>query len=84
LCSATLGAGILALPFAFYQSGLVCGVLLLLVSAWATSTSISLLVKACDVYRLPTYEKIVERVLGRRVRNVVEISILIFCCGTGT
>jgi amino acid permease len=83
LCSATLGAGILALPFAFYQAGFVFGSLLLIISAWATSTSINLLVQACDRYRLPTYEKIVERVLGRRARNVVEISILIFCCGTG-
>ena len=32
LCSATLGAGILALPFAMYESGLVFGVLLLLVT----------------------------------------------------
>jgi len=82
LCSATLGAGILALPYAFYQAGLVGGVLLLLLSAWATSKSIALLVQACDMHRLPTYEKIVEKVLGRRMRNVVEISILIFCCGT--
>ena len=59
------------------------GSLLLVISAWATSTSIGLLVQACDKYRLPTYEKIVERVLGRRARNVVEVSILIFCCGTG-
>jgi Transmembrane amino acid transporter protein len=71
------------LPFAFHQAGFVFGTLLLLVSAWATSSSIALLVKACDEYRLPTYEKIVEQVLGRRARNVVEWSILIFCLGTG-
>ncbi|KAG7348406.1 transmembrane amino acid transporter [Nitzschia inconspicua] len=82
LCSATLGAGILALPFAFYQAGFVFGSLLLLISAWATSSSIALLVKACDEYRQPTYEKIVEQGLGRRARNVVEVSILIFCLGT--
>jgi hypothetical protein len=73
----------LALPFAYYQAGFVFGTVLLLVSAWATSASIGLLVKACDEYRLPTYEKIVERVLGRRARNIVEMSILIFCIGTG-
>jgi amino acid permease len=72
----------LALPFALYQAGLVCGMFLLLISAWATSTSIGLLVEACDKNRLSTYEKIVEQVLGRRARNVVEISILVFCCGT--
>jgi amino acid permease len=70
------------LPFALYQAGLVCGGILLLVSAWATATSIHLLVLACDKYRLPTYEKIVEKILGKRARTIVEWSILIFCCGT--
>lgn len=74
----------LALPYAFYQAGFVFGSLLLLVSAWATSASIALLVKACDEYRLPTYEKIVERTLGKQMRMIVEVSILVFCCGTGT
>jgi len=82
LCSATLGAGILALPFAFYQAGLICGTILLLASAWATSTSIGLLVESCDKYKLSTYERIVERGLGYKFRSIVEVSILIFCCGT--
>lgn len=82
LCSATLGAGILALPFAFYQSGIVCGILLLLISSWATSSSIGLLAETYDAYNLSTYEKAVEKGLGRRFRKVVEISILVFCCGT--
>ena len=82
LCSATLGAGILALPFALYQAGLICGCILLLASAWATTSSINLLVEACDRYKLSTYEKVVEQILGQKARKVVEISILIFCLGT--
>ena len=74
----------LALPYAFYQAGILCGTLLLLISAWATSTSIGLLVEACAKYKLSSYEKIVERGLGYKSRRIVEISILIFCCGTGT
>eukprot|EP00538_Stauroneis_constricta_P011295 CAMPEP_0119570972 /NCGR_PEP_ID=MMETSP1352-20130426/43886_1 /TAXON_ID=265584 /ORGANISM="Stauroneis constricta, Strain CCMP1120" /LENGTH=624 /DNA_ID=CAMNT_0007620649 /DNA_START=41 /DNA_END=1915 /DNA_ORIENTATION=+ len=81
LCSATLGAGILALPFAFYQAGLVCGMLLLLVSGWATCASIQLLVHACHLHSIATYEQVVEHVLGRSARKVVEWSILIFCIG---
>lgn len=82
LCSATLGAGILALPFAMYQSGLLCGFLLLLSSGWATAASINLIVQACDYYGLATYESVVEKALGSRWRQIVEISILIFCGGT--
>ena len=82
LCSATLGAGILALPYAFHQAGIICGLLLLLLSAWATYSSIDLLAETFDKYNLSTYEKAVEKGLGRRFRSVVEISILVFCCGT--
>ena len=56
--------------------------LLLLLSAWATSLSIGLLAEAFDSCSLSTYEKLVEKNLGRRFRSVVEVSILIFCCGT--
>ena len=82
LCSATLGAGILALPFAIEQAGVICGACLLVASAWATSYSIQLLVKACDHYHLSTYESIVQRALGQTWRQIVEVSILIFCGGT--
>jgi amino acid permease len=82
LCSATLGAGILGLPFALYQAGLIFGSLLLLLSGWATATSINLLVQACEKYQLSTYEQVVEKGLGRKARQVVEISILLFSGGT--
>ena len=72
----------LALPYAFHQAGIICGILLLLLSAWATFSSIELLAEIFDTYKLSTYEKAVERGLGRRFRAVVEISILVFCCGT--
>ena len=82
LCSATLGAGILALPFAMYEAGLVFGVLLLIVSAWATASSIDLIIQACYHYKLGTYESVVEKALGSKWRQTVEISILLFCGGT--
>ncbi|CAJ1958538.1 unnamed protein product [Cylindrotheca closterium] len=82
LCSATLGAGILALPYALYQAGLICGSILLVSSAWATIASIQVLVTACDKYKMATYESIVEELLGKRTRKLVEISILLFCVGT--
>ena len=56
--------------------------MLLLISAWATSSSIELLVETYDRLQVSTYEKAVEKVLGVRCRKLVEVSILIFCCGT--
>lgn len=49
LCSATLGAGILSLPFAMAEAGIVCGMAMLLGSAVATALSIQLLAQAMHV-----------------------------------
>jgi amino acid permease len=81
LCSATLGAGILSLPFSMQQAGYLGGTLLLLMSAWSTRASIDILTHAADSYHIYTYEGVVEKCLGRATRNVVEWSILVFCIG---
>ncbi|GAX22165.1 solute carrier family 38 (sodium-coupled neutral amino acid transporter), member 7/8 [Fistulifera solaris] len=81
LCSATLGAGILSLPYSMQQAGYFGGTLLLLMSAWSTRASIDILTHAADSYQIYTYEGVVEKCLGRATRNVVEWSILVFCIG---
>jgi amino acid permease len=81
LCSATLGAGVLALPYAFLSAGLVVGFILLLLSALATSLSIQILVKACAHYQIGTYEALVEHTCGKNLRTVTEVSIILFSGG---
>jgi amino acid permease len=69
LCSATLGAGILALPYTLYQSGFVVGGILLLLAAIATERSIYVLIHVIQTY--PTagtsYESMTEHVLDHRL-----------------
>ena len=81
LCSATLGAGILAIPYGMYLSGLVFGGILLLVSGIATIFSIDLLIEATQKYRCRSYEDLVERALGKRSRLLTELSIVVSCIG---
>jgi amino acid permease len=81
LCSATLGAGVLALPYAFYQAGLVMGLLLLFLSAIATLYSIHLMALACHRYRMYTYETLVQVLFGTKCRQVVQVCIFCFCIG---
>ena len=81
LCSATLGAGVLALPYALHQAGLVWGGIMLLLAAFSTLYSLQLLVEGCRVFDTYTYEGIVQLALGKRARTVTEVSILLFCGG---
>ena len=81
LCSATLGAGVLALPFAMRQAGLVVGTLLLLASAVLTVVSIHLLGAVQTPVDVPTLEERVAVFLGPRMKQIVEACIVIFCLG---
>jgi amino acid permease len=81
LCSATLGAGVLALPYAIYQSGIIIGCLLLITSAAATVCSIDLIACACHVYGANTYESLTDKILGKNYRRAVECSIVLFSIG---
>ena len=81
LCSATLGAGILSLPFAFYQTGVVLGLVLLGVAGSMTALSIDLLAHAASYaqYTGDSYEELAERVIGQRLS--IEVCMLVFCIG---
>jgi amino acid permease len=81
LCSATLGAGVLSLPYALSQAGIVIGSILLVASACATVCSIDLIVAACHIYDIYTYEALTEAALGAKMKFWLELSILLFSGG---
>jgi len=81
LCSATLGAGALSLPFAISLTGIVLGVLLLIFSAILTVYSIDIIIDACVRTKLFKYEDVSQRLVGRSAARLLEASILIFCFG---
>lgn len=81
LCSATLGAGVLSLPYALDQSGLVFGLALLGTAAWSSIISIKFLVKASSHYKIYTYEGLVDHVLGKKAKIATEFCMIIFCVG---
>ncbi|GMI44722.1 hypothetical protein TrCOL_g13908 [Triparma columacea] len=82
LCSATLGAGALSLPYAFSQAGLITSLFLLILASLSTLLSISLLIKTANHTGGKSYEEITVMLFGRGVGGLVEASIIIFCFGT--
>jgi len=82
MCSATLGAGALSLPYAISQMGLLLGLGLLAATACATHYSISLLVGAMGATRLHSFEELTVHAFGQRVGVLVEVAIIAFCFGT--
>jgi amino acid permease len=82
LCSATLGAGALSLPYAFSLTGLIPGVALLLLSGYLTILSIDVIISSCVKTKLYKYEDVAVRLAGRSAGRALEASLLIFCFGT--
>ena len=81
LCSATLGAGILAVPYSMAAAGVVASAGLLTVAAAATLVSIQFLSTAVTTYRYPTYEQLTSHLFGPTARTAVEFCIVLFCQG---
>jgi amino acid permease len=83
LCNATLGAGVLAIPYALYQAGLYGGIVLLLTAGIATYASVLLLSQCIGYYHYDTYEALAAHVLHQHpyYRQIVELSLLVFCGG---
>lgn len=82
MCSATLGAGALSLPYAFQHLGVLGGLCALLLTATAAHYSVVLLVSAIAHTGARSYEELTVRVFGKRMGRLVEVNIIIFCFGS--
>lgn len=83
LCSATLGAGALSLPFAVKGMGVALGLLLTVLCGFTTVFSIHLLILARTATGLSSYEEISAHLFGSTAAGFVEFGIVSFCFGTG-
>jgi len=81
LCSATLGAGVLALPFAISSAGIIFGIFLLIIAAASTILSIDMLVESCAKSKQKSYETLTVALFGNAMGWIVEGCILVFCFG---
>ena len=82
MCSATLGAGALSLPYAFQSLGVCGGLLLLLLTAGASHYSVVLLTSSIEKTGTRSYEELTVRLFGKWMGVLVELNIIIFCFGS--
>jgi amino acid permease len=82
LCTASLGAGCLSIPWALCQSGLVTGVLMLWAAAIATNFTIRLLVRLYATDAQVSFESLAMRAFGPIGSAVTHFTVLLYCFGT--
>ena len=82
LCTAIMGGGCLALPKAVADMGLVPFGVLIIFTGIATHHSIVLLVSAIDATGCRSFEDLTAQVIGKRMKFMVELSIIVFQYGS--
>jgi len=81
LCTATLGAGCLALPWAMSQCGLLLGLIMLLLAAVSSMFTIRLFVRLYAECEHTSFESLAARCFGAKGSALVHFSIFSFCFG---
>jgi amino acid permease len=77
-----VGAGILGLPYAFRQSGVLLGLLLLIFVGLATVYSFYLLLWSSDISKQYSYESLARHGMGNKASTAVKCIIIIDSFGT--
>eukprot|EP00743_Colponemidia_sp_Colp-15_P010303 GILK01011330.1.p1 GENE.GILK01011330.1~~GILK01011330.1.p1 ORF type:complete len:542 (-),score=85.12 GILK01011330.1:234-1802(-) len=77
LVSATIGAGILSLPYTLARSGLVLGILLLVFGGFVAFFSAYLLVKCSQITDLDGFTAIMDRTFGLKWKMFTEVCMIL-------
>eukprot|EP00536_Pseudo-nitzschia_multiseries_P015719 jgi/Psemu1/218919/e_gw1.939.2.1 len=81
LINAIVGAGIIGLPFAIQESGLVPGIVLTVACALVTEKSLRLLIETAKHSNVPSYETLAEAAYGKLGFWFVTISMFVMAYG---
>lgn len=77
----TIGAGVLALPSAFQDGGIIPVILIFALVGFMTVVSIDYLVRCVDALHLKSYEDISRELLGRHCEELVRWILIIYTIG---
>lgn len=81
LTSTILGAGILSLPFAFRESGIVMGILMLVMTAVISNFSCGLVLSAYVWTHKASYGDLAKKIYGHKAQIVVETIVMLLNIG---
>ncbi|RLN78847.1 hypothetical protein BBJ28_00014524 [Nothophytophthora sp. Chile5] len=79
---AIVGAGVLALPYAVQQAGLVLGILLIVLGAVATNFTLRLLLECSDLGQARSYMDLASATGGRKLAGFTQLIVCLNLFGT--
>ena len=78
MASSTLGAGVLSLPYAVSQAGVLVSVFTLLILLYFATTSIHIIIQTIELTDRQSFEELALMTFGRRFGILVEVSGFLF------
>lgn len=81
LASSAIGAGVLSLPLVLKNTGVVLGIILLLVGAALALFSIKIMVECANETNQTSYSGLVDHVFGARAASLLEVVLVVYCFG---
>ncbi|KAL9181356.1 hypothetical protein ACHAXT_010161 [Thalassiosira profunda] len=82
LCTVTIGAGIVGLPYAVKEAGLVAGTVMIIVCALLTDYSLRMVITTGKFANVNSYETLLEATFGRAGFLFVSISMFFLSYGS--
>jgi amino acid permease len=82
LAATALGSGALALPFAFSLTGVVLGILTMVLAAMVSALSLQILMVAARYSDCKSYASLLELTVGNRCASIL-LDVMITCNGIG-
>eukprot|EP01080_Neovahlkampfia_damariscottae_P011650 gene11650-4889_t len=84
ITNAAIGAGVLAIPFAFKSAGLIGGILIVIIVTSMTLYSLRMVVASIDKAHLYTYEQTVQKAYGLVLGIIMRILLAFMTMGSQT
>jgi len=81
LVNAIIGAGIVGIPYAINQTGLIAGILLIILCAILTEKSLRVLISTAKHVDVPSYETLFESTYGSFGFYFISVNMLIMAYG---
>jgi len=81
LCSSTIGAGVLSLPYAVWDCGLLLGFLLLILGGLVFGLYYMVLIISSERTRIYSYVGLMESLYGSCWKHFTEVSVIIYSFG---
>lgn len=81
MVNAIIGAGIVGIPFAIKEAGLVAGIFLVFLCAILTEKSLRVLIETAKLMKVPSYETVMEVAFGKTGFLFVLINMFILSYG---